>query len=62
MVSCCFLRGLFDVLRQTRGNFGGFGREFNPLYIGFSTSHETVWNFSKERQKPGKKDAVGIRK
>ena len=30
-----FLRGLFGVLRQTRGNFGGFGRVFNPLYIGF---------------------------
>ena len=32
------------------------------MYIGFSTSQETLWNFRKERQKPGKIDAVGIRK
>ena len=59
MVSCCFLRGLFGVLRQTRGNLGDFGRVFNPLYIGFSTSQETLWNFSKERQKPGKNMLFG---
>ena len=57
-----FLRGLFGVLRQTRRNLGDFGRVFNPLYRGFSTSQETLWYFRKERQKPGKKDAVGIRK
>ena len=54
-----FLRGLFDVLRQTRGNFGGFGRVFNPLYRGFSTIQETGWYFRKERQKPGKNMLLG---